>query len=165
MTRLKDYLNKASQRQKSYMQRMTEMGYTQVRFFIDSETAQLFDELIENEMRNSLTQMSKQKSREIIMRKALFILKEESSDMQYNDILAAENADLRKKLAVLELELKELKKNTEPESEKSEKLVQLQPTKLTFDLEKAKQFYRDVIAKYRGDEIGRTAQKKLREIE
>jgi tetratricopeptide (TPR) repeat protein len=33
------------------------------------------------------------------------------------------------------------------------------------DLEKAKQFYRDVIAKHRGDEIGRTAQKKLREIE
>lgn len=33
------------------------------------------------------------------------------------------------------------------------------------DFEKAKQFYRDVIAKHRGDEIGRTAQKKLREIE
>lgn len=33
------------------------------------------------------------------------------------------------------------------------------------DLTKAKQFYRDVIAKHRGDELGRTAQKKLREIE
>jgi len=33
------------------------------------------------------------------------------------------------------------------------------------DFEKAKQFYRDVIAKHRGDEIGRTAQKKLRDIE
>lgn len=33
------------------------------------------------------------------------------------------------------------------------------------DFEKAKQFYRDVIAKHRGDEIGKTAQKKLREIE
>lgn len=33
------------------------------------------------------------------------------------------------------------------------------------DLAKAKQFYRDVITKHRGDELGRTAQKKLREIE
>ncbi|HAB50777.1 MAG TPA: hypothetical protein DCE80_01130, partial [Ignavibacteriales bacterium] len=33
------------------------------------------------------------------------------------------------------------------------------------DFEKARQFYRDVIAKHRGDEIGRSAQKKLREIE
>lgn len=33
------------------------------------------------------------------------------------------------------------------------------------DKEKAKQFYRDVIAKHRGDELGKTAQKKLREIE
>lgn len=33
------------------------------------------------------------------------------------------------------------------------------------ELEKAKQFYRDVLAKHRGDEIGKTAQKKLREIE
>lgn len=31
--------------------------------------------------------------------------------------------------------------------------------------EKAKQFYRDVLTKHRGDEIGKTAQKKLREIE
>ena len=33
------------------------------------------------------------------------------------------------------------------------------------DLEKAKQFYRDVLAKHRGDDLGKTAQKKLREIE
>jgi TolA-binding protein len=33
------------------------------------------------------------------------------------------------------------------------------------DIEMAKQFYRDIIAKHRGDEIGRTAQKKLRDIE
>jgi len=33
------------------------------------------------------------------------------------------------------------------------------------DFGKAKQFYRDVISKHRGDEIGKTAQKKLREIE
>lgn len=33
------------------------------------------------------------------------------------------------------------------------------------DFGKARQFYRDVIAKHRGDEIGRSAQKKLREIE
>jgi TolA-binding protein len=33
------------------------------------------------------------------------------------------------------------------------------------DFEKAKQFYRDVIAKHRSDEIGKTAQKKLKEIE
>ena len=33
------------------------------------------------------------------------------------------------------------------------------------DFEKAKQFYRDVIAKHRGDDIGKTAQKKLRDIE
>lgn len=33
------------------------------------------------------------------------------------------------------------------------------------DYEKAKQFYRDVLAKHRGDELGKIAQKKLREIE
>ena len=33
------------------------------------------------------------------------------------------------------------------------------------ELEKAKQFYRDVIAKHGSDEIGKAAQKKLREIE
>ena len=33
------------------------------------------------------------------------------------------------------------------------------------DFDKAKQFYRDVLAKHRGDELGKTAQKKLREIE
>jgi TolA-binding protein len=33
------------------------------------------------------------------------------------------------------------------------------------DFEKAKQFYRDVIAAHRSDEIGKTAQKKLREID
>ncbi len=33
------------------------------------------------------------------------------------------------------------------------------------DLEKAKQFYRDVLTKHRGDDLGKTAQKKLREIE
>ncbi len=33
------------------------------------------------------------------------------------------------------------------------------------DLDKAKQFYREVLAKHRGDELGKIAQKKLREIE
>ena len=33
------------------------------------------------------------------------------------------------------------------------------------DADKAKQFYQEVLAKHRSDELGKTAQKKLRELE
>jgi hypothetical protein len=129
----------ASQRQKSYMQRMTEMGYTKVQFFINRETTQLFDELIASEIKN--TQTNKQKARGIIMEKALSALKEGVSSVRYDDVLAAENADLREELADLEKELEELKERTEPKKP-------IQSINLAFDLEKAKQIAIDLRNQY-----------------
>jgi hypothetical protein len=129
----------ASQRQKSYMQRIAEMGYIKVQFFINRETAQLFDELIANEIGN--TPMSKQKAKEILMSKALSALRGGMSDVRNDDILAVENADLRKKLADLEQELKESKEKTEPK-----KIIQ--SVELVFDLEKAKQIAIDLRNQY-----------------